>query len=171
MKNITILFFALLMLSGCITQQKCDRKFPCKGHDSLSVITNTKLVYRDTTIYVYLPGQTVRDTVKIYLDANSIMHSDVSKLYTSLAESWAWVENGKLMHRLTQNDTLLAQHIKNAIMQSFSTVTTSENKTIIKEVNRINGWQWFQIWVGRLFALIIAVYFGFKVVKNYLKFP
>jgi hypothetical protein len=157
MKNI-IYIIAVLMISSCATQNKCDRKFPCTGKDSISVITKTETIYRDTIIYVYVPGEKVTETKLVYVDANGIMHSDISKLYTSFAESWAWVENGKLMHELMQKDTTLARHIKNAIKESAMTTETVKIKTVIQEVNRVTGWQWFQIWAGRILLLIILIF-------------
>jgi hypothetical protein len=36
------------------------------------------------------------------------------------------------------------------------------------EVNKITGWQWFQIWTGRIFMflwLIVIIYLAIKVLK------
>lgn len=41
-----------------------------------------------------------------------------------------------------------------------------EQKTI--EVNRLTGWQWFQIWVGRIALVIISVFLAIKLIKRKL---
>jgi len=37
-----------------------------------------------------------------------------------------------------------------------------EEKTV--EVNRPNGWQWFQIWTGRVLAGLLAVWLAVKLI-------
>ena len=42
------------------------------------------------------------------------------------------------------------------------TVTTTLRETIVEETNRLTGWQYFQIWTGRIAAALIVVYMALK---------
>jgi hypothetical protein len=171
MKNklIGLVFFALL-LSGCVTQKRCDQKFPPQLITSDSVITNTITIYRDTTIYVYLPGDTVYDTVHVTIE-NGIANSRPSIHETDLAWSKAQVVDGRLIHELIQKDSVLARVIENAIRESATTTDRNRIKTEIIEKNYVTGWQWFQIWMGRLFGIILLLFIGFFYVRYIARFP
>lgn len=41
-------------------------------------------------------------------------------------------------------------------------LTRTETHIEIEEVNRLTGWQWFQVWLGRIAAGLILLYFAFK---------
>jgi hypothetical protein len=56
------------------------------------------------------------------------------------------------------------------------TETTEQSVTTVKvppPVNYVTGWQWAQIWAGRLLIALVVIYVGFKVLKRYtsLKLP
>lgn len=56
------------------------------------------------------------------------------------------------------------------------TETTEQKVTTVKvppPVNFITGWQWAQIWAGRLLMALVLIYVGIKVLKRYtsLKLP
>jgi hypothetical protein len=39
-------------------------------------------------------------------------------------------------------------------------ITLTETRT--EEINRLTGWQWFQIWAGRIALMLILAYLAFK---------
>lgn len=102
------LLILLLINASCAT-----RRFP---GESVREVRSTVTVYRDTTIYIRLPGDTV------FL-ASGVGEGDVSRLITGLAVSEAWVEEGMLKHRLLQKDTLVSGIVKNAVRSTSSRVT------------------------------------------------
>jgi len=149
-----ITIIGMLLLSGCVTERACQRKFPPQIITVDSIIQTTETIYRDTTIFVQLPADTVRDTVEVAV-LNGISNSRPSIHETDLAWSKAQVINGKLFHELIQKDSVLARVIENAIRESST--NTQETKIITKVVkeNYITGWQWFQIWTGRILAVLL----------------
>lgn len=132
----------------------CDDMFPCFPvvRDSVRVITNIQ--YRDTLIYVPIPGDTVYDTV--IMDSSERAYS---RLDVSFATSEALFEGGILTHRLMQHDSLLQLKIANAIKEA-ETIKDKEVERIV-EVNKLSGWQWFQLYgfwvVSGLYALTLLI--------------
>jgi hypothetical protein len=116
MKNLILLILSITLLSGCVTQERCIRKFSPEivTIRTDSIIRTTETVYRDTTVYIHIPGvvQYSTDTVII---KDGIIQSRKNHITTSFAQSWAWVERGRLYHELSQNDTLIGFEVKDAI--------------------------------------------------------
>jgi len=121
------------------------------------MVTETKTIIHDTTIYVYLPGDTIKDTVPVFVDKNGVINSKPSNLKTSFASSWAQVVDGVLCHNLIQNDTAIAHTIKDAIRETISNTDTRQSKTIIKEVNRLTTWQKIQLWAFRIMLSVLVL--------------
>ena len=46
-------------------------------------------------------------------------------------------------------------------------VTANTNTIVIKE-NELTGWQWFQVWAGRIATCILAVILAIIIIKNTL---
>ena len=146
MKNLILLLALILLASSCVTQRRCNRKFP----PEVKTITNTETViqYRDTVVYVTIPGDTVTapgDTV--YVDrVTGLANSEASVLHTSFARSWAQVVGGVLQHELVQKDSIWKAYLQNAIREkSTHTETVSET---VREVNRLKWWQKVLMWTG-----------------------
>jgi len=63
----TLIIISLLFFSGCITQDKCLQRFPPEVKETITIVTETVTVTRDTVIYVQLEPEMIyqTDTVKI----------------------------------------------------------------------------------------------------------
>lgn len=167
MKNMIFVALAALLLTACVTEKRCNRLYPPETIviRKDSIIRTTETIYRDTTVYVHIPGETVTETKTVYL-TEGVMWSDKSHLFTSFADTWAYVENGKLIHDLVQKDTLIQKTLDNAIrvtwVKAQQFYSREETKTV--EVNKLTRWQKFYVVMGRIFffsiiaALIYTVY-------------
>jgi hypothetical protein len=152
MKHLIILTALILTFSSCITQRRCNQKFPPQTSTITETITET--VYRDTIIYIQLPPEIITspgDTVYIN-KVTGLQYSDRSILRTSFALSWAQVVNGVLRHELQQNDTLISRAIQDAVKEKSITVETV--KEAVLEINVLKWWQKVLIWVGGLSVLV-----------------
>jgi hypothetical protein len=45
-------------------------------------------------------------------------------------------------------------------------VLETVKETVEVEVNRVTGWQWFQIYAGRILAGLLLLFVGFKLIKK-----
>lgn len=145
----TIIIFVIL-LSGCVTKRACDRRFPPVEKDSVREIIKTVTTYRDTTIFIAIKGDTV------YKESIA-RPGEINRLKSPLASSEAWISNGKLIHRLTQKDTIIPSTLENAVK---TTTTASVRERIvhqIKKVNELTKWQWVQIWIGRVILSLLLI--------------
>ncbi len=139
------------LLTACVTKQKCERKFPAR--DSIVTTVNTVTVIRDTTIYLEIPGDTVFISVPM-------VEGEVSKLNTPMAISYAWVLSGKLNHRLEQRDTVVPKHIVGALKSTIEASSKEAVKTQVEFTNILSGFQWLQVYFGRVFIGMIIIFIG-----------
>ena len=147
-----IIILSIAVLSGCATQRRCARKFPPQIITEKEVIT--EIVYRDTTILVHIPADTVY-AEKVVFKTPEGYQTDLSVLHTTYAKSTAQVLKGVLLHELFQKDTEIERVIKNAIKE-HSTHTT-DTVTKIHEVPYVTPWHNFTVrffWVAIAFGLV-----------------
>lgn len=167
MKNLILFIAILLLFTGCITQSKCDRKFPPEVMviRTDSIIHTKETIYRDSLIYIHLPGEKVKSTDTVYV-VNGLVYSKKNYIFTSFAESWAWVENGRLYHELTQKDTLVGQEVKNAVRITWERAEKFYNgkEVQVKTVRYIPQWVWWCLGVSVL-ALLNIVIKGITILK------
>ena len=165
----TFLFgLIILILSSCSVQRRAERKcekatykWGCDFGTDTAYIKETVIntLYKDTTIYVHIPGDTVHDSVpvvvEIFTDGTTLVTTKKNTLQTSLATSQAWIEAGRLHHTLIQKDSVYKAQIENAIRitQHFM----RESTTRVIEVNRLTKWQNFLINSAKTFYLIIVM--------------
>ena len=125
------IFILIILLSGCVTQNRCLFKFPPPPPDT---IKTHSVEWRDTTIYEYLPGEIVRDSIIIEKLIEKRVRLPYTSLYaeTAFSEATASVENNKLKLELIQRDSLLAIYLDSAIKISTDTVVIKQ--PFIKEV-------------------------------------
>jgi hypothetical protein len=116
----------LILLSACSTQEeiqtrKCTKALkhfekvsfeqgcPWNGFDS-SVSQKTIIMYRDSLIYVHIPGEFVHDSILV--PVSDSISTEVSILSTKYAVSKAWIQNSRLQHTLEQVKTDIEKSVK-----------------------------------------------------------
>ncbi len=142
-----------------MTRERCERKYPA-GTGSVSTTVNTISTIRDTTIYVWVPGDTVFQWV-------AVSDTAVSSLNTPLAHSSAWIRDGRLNHRLEQRDTIISKTIEGALK---TTITESQRKEILVKteyINELTWWQWLQVYLGRVFIGLLVVIIAWRVMLGH----
>jgi CBS domain-containing protein len=142
--------------SGCVTRKACDRKFPAETSEKTSVVTVKETTSRDTTVSIPFKGMVVNNKVTI-TKVNGLFTSPISVLNTPLASSRAWVDEGVLKHELVQKDTIVKKVLKDAIKDVAITTVKDTEKVKVDRVNYLTGWQWFQVWTGRILGLLLVI--------------
>lgn len=152
LKQLFLVVLLSILASSCITRKACERRFPLTGYDSISVVTNTVTTYRDTTIYIHLPGDTVYRSIGV--------DEGVSELKLPMARSLAWVKDGRLEHRLERRDTVIQKGLPDAI-KNITNLTQKERIVYrTKEINFLTFWDKVWIWLGRIAVFGIALILG-----------
>ena len=152
MYRIVLAVIVALLLTGCVTERACQRKFPPQVKDSVRIEVVERV--RDTTIYIQIPADTVYrvDTVVV---RNGLPESQPSYLSTDYATSFAQVRAGRLLHELKQKDSVIERVIDDAVKESSR--VEYRDRVVTVEINRLTGWQWFQIWLGRSLTILLII--------------
>jgi len=185
MKNI-ILFIIVLTLASCSVQKRMDRKCakaqkayelkayklgcPWQIYDSV-VITKQVTVYRDTTVFVKVPGETVHDSISVPYIAQ--FSTPVNVLETKYALSKAWIENSLLRHTLIQKQSSIPTTLPGVIQ-----TTTATKEKIIKVPYPVDrptkmplSWiEKFLIWSGAIAYGLLIAFILYKF-KRFITFP
>jgi hypothetical protein len=165
MRKLILLLLIAATFTGCITEKRCNSKFPPEvmiiRRDS--IFRETKTIYNDTTVYIQVPGESVVNTEYVYIKGDQIYFKP-SYLKTSFAESRAYIQNNRLQHTLTQNDTLLPVTIKNAIRLTWDRAERyfNQSETKVEKVKFVP--LIYKIFAG--FGLLSLIYFA---VNLYIK--
>ena len=155
--------FTRLMLLVALTSCSAPRIAMESAQDSVSVVIHEKVIYKDTTIYVPVPAE---------IDKAVVECADTSRLETSVAESEAWIADGKLRHTLKNKPDIRLPKILS--MPIYLKSEMSEHKvlrSITKEVEvekKLNNWQIFRMMLGTLTLIIIGVWLLVKLLKRVL---
>jgi hypothetical protein len=141
----SILFLAIMACASC-GPAKVVAEFQ---RDSVIVHVRDSVFVRDTIVMAEIPAES---------GANVLPDTDTSYLATSLAESRAFVENGRLHHTLRNKSEMLlpvkVQYIDRARVESKESIgwrTIVETIEVEKELSR---WQNFIMSMG--YVLLIA---------------
>ncbi len=157
MKKLIIIILIATTMGGCSMKKWCYNSFPPQHIRDSVFITETKTIYRDTTIFYQIPA----DTVKL-VDSVTIESGLVRLPYRRLDVQHAWafvqIENSRLQFELFQKEAELAKTIENAIKEATITNTVTVTETIPYPVPaELSWWQQTLIRGGyALLALIVA---------------
>lgn len=164
MKKLLVL---LILLSGCVTERRCNQKFPPNETIKDSTVITHEIVKHDTLIrtYVEIPKLNIKDsTVIIYQNGTFKVAKIVLK--GRYSEASAWIEGSRLKGELSEGGFIQLASLITYYEKRVSELRT-QKKTIIKEVKYIPKTVKILAWIGGVFLLIVILYTG---VHFYLKF-
>jgi hypothetical protein len=142
--------FILLLLSGCVTQKRCFDKFP---PDTITV-THDTTIFKDTTVYIHLQGDTIFDSVAIPVKVPVYLPYTPVEARTSLAYARAWVERRTLKIRLIQLDSIYEFKLDSAIRANKKVVI--KTKIVEKPVPPNPFWRNGFFIVGGILILLLV---------------
>lgn len=155
MRRLLICAFAAL-LTGCAA----PRVVQDSQRDSVAVIVRDSLILRDSVVLVPVPEGT---------DKAVLPDTDTSRLTTGLAESVAYVKDGKLHHSL-RNRTEAVVPVKISIPERLH-YERQDRLNMYKVVEyveiekQLSKWQQFMISIGWIVVISLIVWIGLKVVR------
>lgn len=149
---------ALLILSGCATQRRCAEKWP----PQTNYITETKIIHRDTTIYITIPADTVYRTDTVKVGADGLINYPVQRLDVRFAWSKVWIENSRLHHELKQKESVIAETIKGAVKE---VEVVTEVTKLVEVERRLTWWQMTLIRGGYAFIATLVIGLFWLLIK------
>lgn len=131
--------------------------------DSVSVIIKESVIYRDSIVYVEVPAETNKAILP---------DTDTSRLETSIAESEAWIAEGKLSHTLRNKSDMripkivtMPVYLKSRETEHLTRNVTTKEVEVEKELNK---WQIFRMMLGTLTLIAAGVWLLLKILKRVL---
>ena len=152
MRRAWICAFAAL-LTGCAAQRAAvDHQ-----RDSVAVIVRDSVIFRDSVVLVEIPKEKDKDVV---------VQSDTSHLETSVAESEAWVADGRLHHTLRNKDeAFIPVTIKMPERLHYEQKDRLVYNRIVEQVEvekPLGWWERFVMSVGTITIIAAAIYIGYR---------
>ena len=157
MKLNKLLFFITLVLLVTSCSPRIIKEVSVKD----SIIYKEKIVFRDTTIFKYLPGDTVFKSTIVYVDKiTGLVNSKKLFAFTSLPEASAWVYNSKLFLNLIQKDTTIEIRLDSAIKEAtyWKEKYQSNSSVVVKEVTKSPLYMKVLAWIGSLSLVVIGLW-------------
>jgi hypothetical protein len=143
----------LAVLTACGTQKVVTDI----QRDSVAVIVRDSVIFRDSVVLVEIPKESDKDVV---------MRSDTSRLKTSIAESEAWVANGRLHHTLRNKDwAFIPVTIKMPEKIHYEQKDRLVYNRIVEQVEvekPLSWWERFVMSVGTIAIIAAAIYIGYR---------
>ena len=141
----SILLLALMVCVAC-GPTKVVTEFQ---RDSVTVYVRDSVFVRDTIVKVEIPAES---------GANILPDTDTSFLATSLAESRAFVENGRLHHTLRNKSEMLlpvkVQYVDRVRSEQKDSIISKKIVETIEVEKELSRWQNFIMSLG--YAVLIA---------------
>lgn len=130
-----LLYLAVLsLLMSCVTQRRCNTKFPPSVDSVYKYVVRDSIIIKDTTIYIHLPGEVVHDSIQIPCPDPGTTYI-IKKVFaeTSLARAEAWFQFPNIKLILVQKDTTIIKRLDNAIKEAYYWKTEYEKITVKPE--------------------------------------
>ena len=165
MRNI-ILLLILVSLTGCFASKKrCLRLYPPTS--SVDTVyrdsVRDSLVVHDTTIFVYIPGETLIDSILFLVYEENEITLDTARAETEYIKAKAYYSNGFIILEVEQLDIGLEVKLENALRESYywkEIYFEITNREIVKEryipiIYKVSLWAWIGVILLIIFAYIL----------------
>ena len=170
-KTAWLIITGLLVLTSCVTQRRCNAKFP-PGRDTIKIeTTRDSIVYKDTIVYVKIPGEREIDSIPIPCPPPPSDYIP-RRVYaeTSLAKASAWWDYPVIKLELIQKDTTIERRLDNAIKEAYRWKSEYEKITIMPEQVKYIPKIYKQAMSICIFIFVLAFLFmGWKAYKFFKK--
>lgn len=159
-----------MLLSSCDVCKRASKRCPSQIITKDSTIYKEIVKYKDTTVFVYLPKDTVTINDTVYI-VNGVCYMARKHTKNGIVSAWAEVINNRMNMQAFVNDSGVFYQLNNAIRESiyWSEKYKEKQQTIVVKENYLTWFQWVQVWLGRLFVLIALIYVSYIYVMHKLK--
>jgi hypothetical protein len=158
MKRLILILIALaaisLSLSSCVTQKKCESKFPPKEIIKDSINTKESVIYRDTTIRDTIPGDTVEVPVIIEVSNGKLVNKKRKQVFenTFIKVDLA-ITAGKPIVWVIRLEQFRDYYFQKIYAQKLTEHYKNSTKVVIVTETKTPFWNW--ILIGFLIAIIL----------------
>ena len=188
--KITVFIVLIVLVSGCVTQKKCSQRFPPEiilieddssyyqsdtiikpkkievvyniDPDSINQITEAKFNNYIDSLFSIIDQNVDKEKAKDYIIKS--VDTDTSNLENAFSISQAAFSNGQLYHELftKQGKLVIDYDTWDTLVKTREAYYNFKSETKIIKENYVTGWQWFQIWAGRIVLILIVLLAAYK---------
>ena len=122
-----VLFLAIVILAGCSPTRRLARlleRYPMPEKID-TLYTPGKTIYRDTTVYKYLPGEVSVEST--HIDVPISIPDTFIEAHTSTADAIAYLQDNVLGLQIIQYDTVIQWKIDSALVYHRDTVVITKD--------------------------------------------
>ena len=156
MNKIVMFIVGVMMTVSCSTV----KYVPISDSENIHKVDSTIIQYRDTTIFIEVPVEVVKEVVPqldtLYMET-SLSHS------TSYLDTTTRTLKGELKNKIEPIEKIVYLPSKEHIVYRDSIITKEVPVEVQVEKKHIPEWVWYSV----IFNVIVLCYIGFKI---YLKF-
>jgi hypothetical protein len=170
MKNIVLTLFMVILMAGCVTQKRCNLKFPPSTETITIVKEHDSIVYKDTTVFIKLPREYKTDSVIIPCPPPAPgFIPDTAYAETTLAIARAWFNWPGIKLQLTQKDTTIEKRLEDANKEVYRWKSEYYKiKVVPPPVKYIPGIYKAAFW-GWIIAIVVLIAIKYKQIINFFK--
>lgn len=156
---------SILTYSCGTTREKCREKYPCDQGSTVEKVITIKEIVRDTVVYT-TPDE---GTVTALLRCDSLGNVYIKQIIDLKAVGTSQPPNIRIRDNIIRVVVPVdSQAVYMTLKDRYE--TTDQKTTVIPTPERINyltGWQWFQIWWGRILTILLLVFIAWLIYEAY----
>jgi len=161
--------FALLIITLVILVTSCSKNHvPTVARADTVIRTVIEEKVRDTTIYL-----NDSSGITALLECDSLGRVRIKQITDYYAGQFVKPKIVIKDNYLQADCTIDSAKVYVSWKEKHVTSTTSTSQTVIVKENYLTGWQWFQLWTGKILIILILVllvlFIGYRIVKLYTK--
>lgn len=172
MKNLIILISVILLFTGCITQRRCNEKYPPEQSINIkdSTVITYETVYRDSIFFdtVQITKYVTRESVEVrYVDGKC--QSDTLTLKGHYSSAVVFMQNSVLKGELTEEGWIPLQ-VKITMQDRYikELRQKSTEKETVRMVEYIPKWKLWFFYIGLAGSFVLL---GLGISKLILLLP
>ena len=166
MKYILIAVGMIFLVTSCATQRRCAERFPCNG--SVDTIVKDSVVYCVKDSIITIPPDS--SAIQALIDCSE----GQARLKQIIAYNAG--ETVKIPILKIRHDTLFVNCEADSMNIAFSWAEKNQyhlirtSSVVVQKQNYLTGWQWFQLWTGRIFLILIIILLIYLALKYLIRF-
>lgn len=163
MKTISLYLLIFMLMTGCISEKRCARRFPPEMKTEVFVRHDTITKVKDSLIPLPADSGLIRALLECQ-DGKVVVKEILDVKPGRRVVPTFSIENNVLSAGAKIDSSAIYFTWK----QSHIRESKTETITIEKVVYRVNGFQSFLIWSGGISLIIIALFIGYSLIRFYL---
>ena len=167
MKNILIIILSMIFFQGCISEKRCNRRYPPQVTKTDSVYVKFTETVRDTVIKVAADSS----QIQMMINCDSLNQAYLSRIISYESGSNAMIPEVIIKDRiLTVKCRVDSMAVYAKLKDRFTEMKETHDQVTVKieKVNELTWWQQTQLILFKVLAAVIIVFLLYKNINKIL---